>query len=84
MFLDEIEILIDRVNILPGKLILLKNFHLHYDIPEKSDVKRFPTILTSVGMVQYVTEPTHCSNHILDLVITRQENDFIDFAVVDS
>ena len=80
-FLEEIEILIDRVNLLPGKLILLGDFNVHYDIPEKSDFKRFSTILDSVGMVQHVTEPTHRSNHILDLVITRQEDAIVNSAI---
>ena len=83
-FLDEIEILIDRLDLLPGKLILLRDFNVHYDVPEKSDVKRFSTILASVGMIQHVTEPTHRSNHILDFVITRQEDSIMDSAIVDS
>ena len=84
MFVDEIEIHIDRVNLFPGKLILLGDFNFYYDIPEKSDVKRFSTILASAGMVQHVTEPTHRSNHIFDLVITRQEDATVDSAIVDS
>ncbi|XP_071956238.1 uncharacterized protein [Antedon mediterranea] len=34
---------------------------------------RFKTLLRSFGLQQHINEPTHCSGHCLDLIITRDD-----------
>ena len=42
-----------------------------------NDTKNFSDILTSAGLVQLVSEPTHVAGHWLDLVITNESNNCV-------
>jgi exonuclease III len=83
-FLDEFEHFMDCVNVLPGKVLLTGDLNVHYDLPEKYDVKRYSTCLASVGMTQHVHQPTHRCGHILDHVISRQNESLIHSLEVDN
>ena len=83
-FLVELEELIDCVNLLPGKVLLVGDLNVHFDIPAKSDVKRVSTCLSSAGMSQHVSEPTHRSGRILDVVVTRDIDNLTHTISVDS
>ena len=52
-------------------------------MPAKSDVKRVSTFLSSIGMSQLVSEPTHKHNHILDVIVTRDSDELINDIRVD-
>ena len=58
----------------PESLILTGDFNFHVDVASDSDAQVFLDLLTSIGLKQHVTVPTHISGHTLDLLITR-END---------
>ena len=47
------------------------------DLPEKPDVSQFLQIIESFGLKQHVNVPTHVAGHILDLVFTREDCDFL-------
>ena len=64
--------------------MLLGDFNVHFDCPEKSDVKRFKTSLDNIGLIQHVSQPTHRCGHILDLVITREDDSLIESIDVDN
>ena len=72
-FLENFKEFVSLVDLLPGKILLLEDFNVHYDLPTKSDVRRFPTMLTSNGLEQHIIGPTHTCGHTFDLVITRQD-----------
>ena len=82
-FLKEFEDFIDCVNELPGKVLLVGDLNVHFDEPSKSDVKRVSTFLSSVGMSQLVSEPTHKHKHTLDVIVTRDTDELINGISVD-
>lgn len=73
MFLDEFEQFATEISLLPGKLILLGDFNVHWEKPAKSDVIRFSNATNSSRFVQHVSGPTHKDGHTLDLVFTRTD-----------
>ena len=77
MFLHEFDKFVCDVSSLPGKLILLSDFHVHKDRPTKSDVLQFSSSTSSAGLTQYVYGPTHKDGHTLDLVFTRCDDTFL-------
>ena len=52
-FLENYDEFVSGVDLLPGKILLVGDFNMHYDMPFKSDVSRFAIILTSAGLAQY-------------------------------
>lgn len=79
-FVEEFDDLLSAVSNLPGRNIILGDFNLHYDLPDK--VKSFITILSSLNFHQVVTGPTHIGGHTLDLVIVR-DSDIIKSCTAD-
>ena len=82
-FLDNFDEFLNSVDLLPGRIVLVGDFNVHYDIPNKSDVRRLSTTLASANFVQHITGPTHRCGHTLDLVITRQDDLLIKKYVID-
>ena len=76
-FLHEFDIFIGEIALMPGKVILAGDFNMHVDVPSKSDVKRFLTSIETSGFQQHVISPTHKDGHILDLVMSRVDNDIV-------
>ena len=74
MFLREFEQFVTEISLLPGKLILLGDFNVHWDEPTKYDVIRFSTATNSAGFMQYVQGPTHKDGHTIDLVFTHSDH----------
>ena len=71
VFLNEFDNFIGDVSLLPGHLILLGDFNMHWDCPSKSDVIHFSSTTTAAGLTQHVHGPTHKHGYTLDLVFTR-------------
>ncbi len=82
-FLEHFDEFLSCVDLLPGRIILLGDFNIHYDLPNKSDVRQFSTILESTDFEQHIIGPTHRSGHTLDLVITRHDDHLIKKYVID-
>ena len=82
-FLENFDEFVSLVDLLPGKILLLGDLNVHYDVPSKSDVRRFSTILASNGLVQHIIGPTHRCGHTLDLVITRQDEQLVKRYTID-
>ena len=74
MFLREFEQFVIEISLLPGKLILLGDFNVHWDEPTKYDVIRFSNATNSAGFIQYVHGPTHKDGHTIDLVFTHSDH----------
>ena len=72
IFLQEFPELLVFCNNLPGDLLLMGDFNVHYEVLASSTTKRFREALDMFSMTQWVTEPTNIkSGHTLDLAITR-------------
>jgi hypothetical protein len=65
------------VSLLPNKIVLVGDFNIHADLPDKSEVKRFITSYETAGFCQYVIGPTHIGGHTLDLVLSRADDNII-------
>ena len=70
-FLADMDSLFDEIFVLssvPG--LLIGDFNVHLDNPNDSTTKCMNEILRAYSLYQLVTEPTHDSGHVIDLVIT--------------
>ena len=75
-FFDEFSSYLEIQSILSHDIIILGDFNIHMDMLNSQNANKFSEILSGFDLIQHVTENTHESGHILDLVISRQ-NDFV-------
>ena len=59
------------------KLQKTGDFSFHKDVPTDPNNKHFSDLLYTMGLFQHVKQPSHQHGHILDLIITRQSDDFV-------
>jgi len=79
-FFDEFSSLLGYLTVSSGKLLLhvLGDFNFHVDEPEKDPhAARFLELLDLHNLSQHVTRSTRRSNHTLDLVISRKDENII-------
>ena len=69
--------LLETVIAKPGHLLILGDFNFHYDNLLSPDRGKLSDLLESMNLVQHVTSPTHEKGHILDLIITRASDNFV-------
>ncbi|XP_072025269.1 uncharacterized protein [Amphiura filiformis] len=82
-FIAEFDNFVDDISILPGKMLLVGDFNVHWDRPDKSDVIQFSNIITSANLMQHVDRPTHTYGHILDHVFTVSDDNLVLNCTVD-
>ena len=75
-FFDEFSSYLEIQSILSHDIIILGDFNIHMNMLNSQNENKFSEILSGFDLIQHVTENTHESGHILDLVISRQ-NDFV-------
>ncbi|XP_060554994.1 uncharacterized protein LOC132715902 [Ruditapes philippinarum] len=64
--------------------VFLGDTNFHIDKLDNRDAQNFLSILNTFGLKQLVNEPTHVAGHILDVVITREnENVVSDIKITD-
>lgn len=85
MFLTELEdVLTSIISNSSERLCILGDFNLHVDDEKNRSTIRFNEILQALGLRQNITDPTHRQGHILDLVISKEDDAaFCDFVVTD-
>jgi len=68
----------------PGSLFVCGDINLHMDIQEDRNVKKLNDVLSDLGLVQHITEPTHKAGHMLDIVLDKDTDNVVeDVNVVD-
>jgi len=67
-----------------GHLLILGDFNIHWDCQRNADTKQLADILRSANLRQHVQERTHRHGHILDLVISRDDDNLIKAVYVSS
>ena len=82
MFFEEFSSYLESVILSPELLILPGDFNFHTDVASDVDAQVFSDLLTSMGLKQHVTVPTHIRGHTLDLLITREHDPVICSAPV--
>ncbi len=57
-----------------GNFLLIGDFNIHFDCPDKPEVKKTVKQLQIHGLSQHVRTSTHKSGHILDWVVTKDSD----------
>jgi hypothetical protein len=83
MFFSDFSTLLERVNNVPGRVLLAGDYNIHMDDEADRDAITMTNMLTSAGLKQHVSTPTHKKGHILDLLITRDTEDIISNVTVE-
>ena len=83
-FFEDFSDLLERLSVSSGKLMLTGDFNFHVDNPDDPQAKTFLEMLDSNNLIQHVKSPTHLNDHILDLIITRSEEDLVSETEVSS
>ena len=60
-----------------GELLIVGNFNIHMDEADNPEKRGFSDMLSSYDLKQHVQTATHCSGHMLDLVITRGNSNLV-------
>ena len=76
-FFEQFAELTDVLSASKGKILLLGYLNFHLDDPHDRDADRLKDLLFSCGLVQHVVGPTHRNGHTLDVIITRETEDFV-------
>ena len=63
-------------------LLILGDFNFHFESPTDPSVTKLREILDSLDLQQHVEHPTHDNHHMLDLVISRQDEQLISELLV--
>ena len=77
MFFEEFSSFLESIVMCPEILLITGDFNFHLDDIADEDSRKFIEVLETFGLIQHVKFPTHISNHILDLIITRSSSDVI-------
>ena len=74
-FYSELEQLFIEASISVIPTVIVGDFNVHCDDTLKSEPLR--TLLESYNLTQHVHSPTHQTGHILDLVVSQTDDNFI-------
>ena len=70
-FVDEFGMFLSDDSIPDENVLLVGDFNFHMDRPNDPDTRRFVQLYNPLGFDQFVTEPTHVKDLILDIVLSR-------------
>ena len=73
-FLEEFMTFIGYLSSTDSRYYMCGDFNVHVDIPG-GDGAKFTSLLDSCNLRQYVTKPTHLHGHILDLIMSPNDQD---------
>ena len=71
LFLTEFSAYLEQLVIMTGKLLIVGDFNIHLDDSSNLFSQKFLSTIKSFGLEQHVSDPTHVSGHVLDLVLSR-------------
>jgi len=60
-----------------GHMLIVCDFNISWDWERNADTKQLADILRSAYLRQHVQERTHINRHILDIVISRDDDNLI-------
>ena len=81
-FLEDFASLLEQLVPFSGNLLIVGDFNFHLDDSNITDATKLHNLLESFNLKQHVATPIHSRGHILDLIITRSEDDLVDGIVV--
>lgn len=81
-FLEGFANLLEQLVPISGNMLIVGDFNFHLDDSNNTDATKLHNLLKSFNLKQHVATPTHSRGHILDLIITRPEDDLVDGILV--
>ena len=82
-FISEFYLYLKSLVYANGHLIIVGHLNINVGNHDDDDAKKFLDLLYSLRLTQLVTYPTHYTDHILDLIITRAEDACVTGIVCD-
>ncbi|XP_041481800.1 uncharacterized protein LOC121428971 [Lytechinus variegatus] len=76
-FLDEFSELLDMTLLKPSPIVITGDLNIHLDSLSSPNTQKFKDLLSSHGVSQIVTSPTHDKGHTLDAVIVRNSDNLL-------
>lgn len=73
VFFEEFTKHLDELCTASGQLLIIGDFNFHYDDSASHDVLMLKDVMETFSLKQHVVGATHKKGHILDLVMTREE-----------
>ena len=83
LFIQEFPDFLEYANSLMGSLLIMGDFNFHFDNPTQLYMAKVLDIISSFGLCQLVSEPTHTRGHSVDWVVYREEDDLLKLTSVD-
>ena len=77
LFFEEFGSMLEQLATDKGQVMIVGDFNFHIDDHSNSCAVKFMELLQTFDYTQHVKQPTHKGNHILDLIITRSEDNII-------
>ena len=74
LFLDEFSTLLEDLATVPSELYISGDFNIHLDDHKDKVSNSFTELISSFGLKQFISFPTHNHGHILDLLLARTES----------
>ena len=81
-FLSEFTTFLERLTVLPGGALIVRDFNFHGEDPSDTSAIAFLDQLNAFNLVQHVSQSTHISGHTLDLVITGKDNNVLTESIL--
>ena len=72
-FFDDIAYVFERTSTFACPVIVLGDTNIHVDVTTDQDTVKFQSLISSQGLVQHVSSPTHPAGHLLDVFLTRTD-----------
>ena len=82
-FLSEFSLFLEDFASIASDFFILGDFNLHIDNPSDTYGSAFTTLLETFDLSQHISEPTHSSGHVLDLLITKSSSIVSDCVLTD-
>lgn len=82
MFFEEFSIFLEQFSTISDSFLLVGDFNFHVEDNSNAAAPQFLNILECFNLTQHVKQPTYQDRHILDLVITRIDDNIIQHVSV--
>jgi len=76
-FFSEFSDFLEELAISSGQLIIVGDLNIHWDNPSNTDTIKLCNLIDSFDLKQHINEPTHSHGHILDMLFTRNSDNFL-------
>ena len=83
-FIDELSQFLESLASTSGRLILVGDFNVHWDVADNNERVKLADLLDMYGLAQHVSGQTHKKGHTLDFIIARKSESVVKEVHTDS